>query len=147
MKKKVNVTLVASIFFLVFGIVILLAIPANIREYEDATDIGPRAFPRLLSIAVIVLSALQIILVLTGVHKGKTREMDIRAIGKVFIAMLIDILGIVASHFVNIVIVAVICGILMLILLGSRKPAYYIAVLVTGGLLFALMHFVMHIRF
>ena len=147
MKRKVNVTICASAFFLLFAVIVLLAIPHNIREFQDATDIGPRAFPVLLCIAVIVLSSIQILLVLLGVAKEKTVEIDFAGHLKALLAMAIAVAGAICGNYVNIVLVAVICGILFLLLLGARNWKYYLAVVLSGGLLFVLMRYVMHIRF
>ena len=72
MKKAVNTTAVAAVLFLIISTVLWFAIPYCIEDVSAATDIGPRAFPKALCVAMALLSILQLILLFTGVQKGKT---------------------------------------------------------------------------
>lgn len=147
MKKKVNVTAVSSVILLLVAVVVWFAIPYCIEEYATATDIGPRAFPRLVCGAMAVLCVIQLILLAAGVQKGTCVEFDLWEHLPVFAAMLLALAAVLAALFINILLAGVICGEAFLLLLRAKDWRYYLAVACTGGALFALMKFVMHIRF
>lgn len=147
MKKQLNVTLIASVVMLVIAVAVWIAIPYGIAETASATDIGPRAFPRVICGAIAVLSALQLVLVLTGVQKGKTAEICWREQLPVLLAMVLALAAVFCAKFVNLLVAGVLCAEGFLLVLRAKNWRYYLAVAVTGGLLFVLMKFVMNIRF
>lgn len=147
MKKKINVTVIASALMLVFSAVVWFAIPYGIAEAKSATDIGPRAFPQLVCGAMAVLSALQLVLVLTHVQKGKQIAFDFSTQVPVLIAMALAVIAVICAKFVNLLIAGMVCAECFLLLLRAKDWRYYFAVVVAGGILFALMKYIMHIRF
>jgi len=147
MKKRVNTTMVSAMIMLLFSVVTWFAIPYNIGEPVSAADIGPRAFPQLICGIIAILSFIKIILMVTGVQKGKYKEINLAAQGRVYFAMAMAVVAVLLAKFVNIVVSGVVCALLFLVLLRVRNWRYYVAVIVTGGLLFVLMKFVMSIKF
>lgn len=147
MEKKINITAVSAFFMLLVSLTIWFAIPYGIDEMPTSVDLGPRAFPRLISGAIILLSVLQLILLAAGVQKGTYRVIRFDGQKKVFAAMVISLIGVICSLTVNIVMTGVICSILFLVLLRIKDRRYYLAVMVAGVILYMLMKFVMHIRF
>jgi len=147
MEKKVNITAVSAFLMLLISLAIWFAIPYCIDEMPTAVDLGPRAFPRLISGAIALLSVLQLVLLATGVQKGTYKVIRFDSHKKVYAAMVISLIGVVGSLVVNIAAAGVICSILFLMLLRIKDKRYYLAVVTTGVLLYMLMKFVMHIRF
>lgn len=147
MKLRINTSVVSAVLMLLLAVGVWLAIPVCIKEFASATDIGPRAFPQLMCAAIAVLSALQLVLLATGVQKAKYREVDPADQLPVYAAMGLAIAAVLCALFVNVVAAGVACALLFLVLLKARNWRYYLAVLVTGGALYALMRFVMHIQF
>ncbi len=147
MEKKVNITAVSAFIMLLISLAIWFAIPYCIDEMPTAVDLGPRAFPRLISGAIALLSVLQLVLLAAGVQKGTCKVICFDNQKKVYAAMAISLIGVIGSLAVNIVAAGVICSILFLVLLRMKDKRYYLAVVVAGVLLYMLMKFVMHIRF
>lgn len=147
MKKQINVTAVSAAVLLLFSLAVWFAIPYCIQEYTSATDIGPRAFPQLTCIAIAALSALQLLLLALKVQKGKYVEFSLADQIPVYIAMVLAVVAVISAAFINILVAGVLCSLAFLVLLRVKDWRYYLAVLITGGVLFALMKFVMHIRF
>ncbi|WP_298029436.1 tripartite tricarboxylate transporter TctB family protein [uncultured Dysosmobacter sp.] len=147
MKKTINTTAVSAVLFLLLSIVLWFAIPYCIEDAASATDIGPRAFPRLMCGAMAVLCVLQLILLAIGVQKGKTITIQFSDYAQVILAMVLAVAAVLCAKFINIVAAAVICALLFLAVLRSKDWRYYAAVIITGILLFTLMRFVMKIRF
>lgn len=147
MKKAVNTTAVAAVLFLIISTVLWFAIPYCIEDVSAATDIGPRAFPRALCGAMALLSILQLILLFTGVQKGKTVTIRFSDYTRVLLAMLLSAAAVIAALYINIVLAAVICGLLFLLVLREKDWRYYTAVLTAGIALYLLLRFVMRVRF
>lgn len=147
MEKKINITAVSAFLMLLISLGIWFAIPYCIDEMPSAVDLGPRAFPRLISGAIALLSVLQLVLLVTGAQKGICRVIRFNSQKKVFAAMVISLMGVICSLTVNIVAAGVICSILFLALLRIKDRRYYLAVISAGVILYMLMRFVMHIRF
>lgn len=147
MKKSVNTTAVSAAILLALSAAVWFAIPYCIKDFSSATDIGPRAFPRLICAAIAILCALQLILLATGLQKGRYAEIRLSVHIRVYLAMAMAVAAVVCAAFVNVLIAGVICALAFLVLLRVRDWRYYTAVAAAGGLLFVLMKFVMHIRF
>jgi hypothetical protein len=147
MKVRINKTVVSAAIMLAFSLAVWIAIPFCIAEGTSTGDIGPRAFPRLICIAIAALSILQFAAVLLKIKTSQYIVIDMAVYGGVFPAVLLALLAVAAAKFINPLLAAVVCGLLYLLLLRSKSPKYYIALLLTGGALLVLMKYVMHIRF
>ena len=94
-----------------------------------------------------LLSILQLILLFTGVQKGKTVTIRFSDYTRVLLAMLLSAAAVIAALYINIVLAAVICGLLFLLVLREKDWRYYTAVLTAGIALYLLLRFVMRVRF
>ncbi len=146
MKTRVNTTAVSITIMLLIAVAVWIAIPYYIDEPSYVSDIGPRVFPRLICISIATLSVLKLILLATKVHKGKYKEIDLRIYGRVGLAMVLSIGTALLAKWINVVLAATIGSVLMLLLLRVKNWRYYIAVVVTGALMYVLLRFVMHTR-
>lgn len=147
MKIKLNVTLFGALVILALAAAAYFAIPYCIADAASTTDIGPRAFPQLICVFAAIASALQIVLALMGKIPVVYREISFEKYGKVLLAMALALVTAVLSNYISVVVLAMICSALYLIIFRVKDWRGYAAVVVTGGLLYALMKFVLHIRF
>ncbi len=144
---RLNKTILTPLLMMFFAGAVWLAIPYGISNAIASGGTGPDTFPRLACIAIIILCALQLILVFLGKKPSQYVEFTWLTHGKVVIAMAIALCAVAAMQFVNILLVAVLASELFLVLLRAKKPIYYVAVLITGGILYLMMYFVMNVRF
>ncbi|WP_295635482.1 hypothetical protein [uncultured Intestinimonas sp.] len=147
MKKKINVTALSALLLLLFSAAVWVAIPFCIEEYSTATDIGPRAFPQLICATVCILCLLQLVLLILKIEKGTYVEFCPADLIPVLLAMGLALVAVIAALYINILIAGVLCAEAFLLLLKARDWRYYLAVVITGGVLYVLMKFIMHIRF
>lgn len=147
MKLRLNASLAGPLLMLVLALAAYFAVPSCIPEAISTTDVGPRAFPRLVCTVTAILSAVQIVLVLLRKFRAKYEELSLEKHGKVLLALVLALAAAIASNYVNVVLAAIICSILYLVILRVKDWRGYAAVLATGGILYALMVFVLHIRF
>lgn len=147
MKLRLNASLAGPLLMLALALAAYFAIPYCIAEATATTDVGPQAFPRLICIVAAILSAAQIALVLLGKFRAKYEELSLEKHGKVLLALVLALATAIASNYINVVLAAMICSMLYLVILRVKNWRGYAAVLVTGGFLYALMVFVLHIRF
>ncbi len=61
--------------------------------------------------------------------------------------MALALVAAVASNYINVIVATIVCSILYLVILKIKDWRGYAAILVTGGSLYALMKFLLHIRF
>lgn len=145
--RKINVTAVSSAIMLSIAVIIWIAIPYCIDEVQSPVDIGPRAFPQFVCAVMAVLSVVQLLLLITGAQKGKYKEVNFKDRSLVYIAMVLALLTVIASAFINIILSGVVCAMIFLVLMKIKDWKYYGAVAVTGIILLVLMKSVMNIRF
>lgn len=146
MKTRVNTTLVSVIIMLLIALAVWIAIPYYIKEPSYVSDIGPKAFPRLICISIVALCSLKLILLATKVHKGSYKEIDLKTYGRVGAAMVIAIGTVLLAKWINVIFAATIGATLMLALLRVKNFRYYIAIAVTGSVMYLLLRYVMHTR-
>ncbi len=144
---KLNVPLVGGIFVLLLAVVAYIAIPYTITNIKPDVAVGPDTFPRMVSILCGIFGLLQIIMVIIGKKPSQYREYSLRSHGKVIIAITMAIITIILSNIVNVIFPATVCSLLYLVLLRAKDWRYYVAVVVSSGLLYLLMRFALNIRF
>ncbi len=147
MKVRLNVSILGAVLMLALGIATYLAVPYCIAEAATSTDVGPRAFPQLICMLVCVLSVFQIILALLKKVQVVYREISLEKYGAVLLAVALALVTAVLSNYISVVLAAMACSVLYLAILRVRDYRGYLAVLATGGLLYVLMRFALHIRF
>lgn len=149
MKKtlNINITLAGAVVLLLACVGAWIAIPYCIVGTGQSSDIGPQAFPQIVSALCGVLCMLQILLVLIGKKPSEYRQFSLEVYGKVLLAMVLAVAVVFASTVVNVLFPAMACSLVYLVLLKAKDWRYYMAVLIAGGLLYALMVFGLNIRF
>ena len=147
MKVRINVTIAGAVLMLVIAIITFFAIPYCVAETPASADVGPRAFPRLICILISGISVIQLIMVLIGKMPVKYQEFSLGKYGKTLLAIVLALVAAILSSYISVVIAAMLCSALYLALQRVKDWRGYAAVLVTGGLLYTLMRFTLHIRF
>ncbi len=118
--RKINVTAVSAGIMLFIAVIIWIAIPYCIDAVQSPVDIGPRAFPQFVCVAIAVLSIVQLLLLMTGIQKGKYVEINFKNQGLVYAAMVLALLAVIAAVFINIVLAGVICAVIFLVMLKIK---------------------------
>lgn len=147
MKIRVNVSIAGAVLALVLAAATYYVIPYCVAEVPASADVGPRAFPQLICILVAIISVIQLVLVLMGKMPTKHQEISLETHGKTLLAMALALVAAILSSYISVVIAAMLCSLLYLALLRVKDCRGYAAVFVTGGLLYILMRFALHIRF
>lgn len=148
MNVRINRTIVAPLAMLCMVAIIWIAIPYCIAEGSgSSSEVGPRMFPQMVCVCIAALSVVQLILAACKQKKAEYFLFDFAIYGRVILAAVFMIAAVVCAYIFNLIIVAVVCAMLLLLILGVKNYKYYLAVVITGGVLYLLMHFVMHIKF
>ena len=147
---KVPTDLLGGVIFLLFGLVMLYIIPAQI-EIKKKELVNGQAFPKLL---MYIMIACSIILIVNQVTKLLRKQpvqtttinllVEVKAV-LIFLSMII--FWLVAEKTGNFAIGSVVFGVLMLFFFRCKKPLYYAIVLVAAVAIWAAFRFGLGVLF
>ncbi len=144
-------------FFLALAIFVWLVVPYQIRD-SGRTVMGPRFFPRVISIIMATVSIGLIISNVVKYQKAKKKQgaveeggrrfdagalrLELRAVGvfaiMVFYAILMPRIGFIIS--------SIVAGVIILFLLNARKWYYYVIMLAAVFLIYYVFKFQLYVQ-
>ena len=145
MKIRYRCNLVAGIASILFGLVVVLLTPYQISlGYGESNGITPRTIPYALGAICMVLGAVLVIQSLVF-KKDKVKELVVKQELKAILYMLMLLIYCLLFK-VNFILASTFLGCITLVFLKCKKPLYYVIIVVTALILYALFTQVLHVR-
>lgn len=147
MKIKINSNIWGSVLMIIFSAVILISIPFKIENIDGDSLTGPRFIPFLSAIVILLIGIFNFIK--DRLKRGEKRllEIDLNEQKRVLAVLVLLALFYVISMVWNIVVPAIAAGCMLLLIMGCRKPSYYISVVSAGIILYLASKYLIHVRF
>ena len=149
-KKKIRlyVDIITPIIFIIFAVVVLLAMPSQIALLSSSS-INERSFPTLLMFLIIICGV-----VLLGkeifniVSKKKVNIVETTALVEVKALIILGILVLywLLMGLIGFIISSILLGLTMLIFFRVKKVSYYIIVSVVAVLIGVFFRYVLNVR-
>lgn len=131
MKKYSKI--VPDLFFIIFGITVLLIIPTVVKQSSDAV-IGSRFFPIVTTTAIIALSTLSLFSNIIRIFKSeiqepdKNKKMEIIKYIKIILILFLLICWIILIPYTGFLITTITFVILAMLLMGNRNVKYLVII-------------------
>jgi hypothetical protein len=147
--KRLPKDLIAGILFLAIGVMVLVAIPSQVRDMRDEFEVGPRYVPTMMGIIIVGLSGLLIAKTAVTVKMKTAEWVSIRSVvpTKEAIAVIgLIVIWIAALGIADYLLVSSIVVVLGLLLFRVKKVVHHLIAVSFVIAVWASFTFILNVR-